>query len=111
MKVPDTLEGLLDVMRAKGCATFAFEASGIGGSPVKVSGSFGEAPRAPVGGRVSTISPEPAAAAPRVSDIELALNPPVLDEIEEAAYPSEALDPEAPRVSAPAGAPDPDASA
>lgn len=119
MKVPDTLEGLLDLMRAKGCASFDFEAQGVGGTPLKVSGRFD----APLQGlaawlpdRSTPLGTGIHASMDRefkqpVSDIELALNPPVLDEAEEAADPSEALAPEAPRVSAPAGAPDPDASA
>jgi hypothetical protein len=124
VKVPDTLELLLDLMRAKGCASFEFEAAGVGGSPVKVKvTSMSGAPSVPT---FTTTAPDSdlvyrtpsfsmsvvdSVMERRPSDIELALNPPQLDEAEESADPSEALAPEAPRVSAPAGAPDPDASA
>ena len=120
VKVPATLEELLDLMRAKGCASFDLEEQGVGGSPVKISVSLQLevasvwAPPPPIS-REDTragfdATPTPART-PRVSDIELALNPPNLDlDSEEIADPSEALAPEAPRESAPAGAAEPNDS-
>jgi hypothetical protein len=130
VKVPDTLDALLDLMRAKGVATFEWEERGEGGTVLKHSlGMETWRMEAPGGWKLATnvpgfngtvmldatpqniaapdIAPKPV----RVSDIELALNPPTLDydaPDEEADIAETVASLEAPREKAPVGAAEPD---
>ena len=135
MKVPDTFEALLDLMRAKGVATFEWEERSEGGTVLKHSlGMETRRMDAPGGWKLATNVPTFSAtttlatttldanpqniAAPdiapkpvRVSDIELALNPPTLDldaPDEEADIDDTVASLEAPREKAPVGAAEPD---
>lgn len=130
MKVPDTFEALLDLMRAKGVATFEWEERSEGGTVLKHSlGMETWRMEAPGGWKLATnvpgfnatttldatpqniaapdIAPKPV----RMSDIELALNPPTLDldaPDEEADIDDTVASLEAPREKAPVGAAEPD---
>ena len=130
MKVPDTFEALLDLMRAKGVATFEWEERSEGGTVLKHSlGMETRRMDAPGGWKLATnvptvnatttldatpqniaasvITPKPV----RVSDIDLALNPPTLDldaPDEEADIDETVASLEAPREKAPVGAAEPD---
>ena len=130
MKVPDTLEGLLDVMRARGVATFEWEERGEGGTVLKhalsmeartlrawretdegeqVARAVDATPQDITRGHDATAKP----IEPRVSDIDLALNPPALDydaPDEGADIDKTVASLEAPRESAPVGAAEPDDS-
>ena len=118
MKIPETLGELFDVLRASGVHTFSLNRPDVGELSVELGSLPGlkdrEVQAQPSTDAMPSWKPASTAtivdAPPRISDIELALNPPELDYDD-----LEAVDPEevvgtltAPRESAPDGAADPD---